>query len=104
MEIKDTTERLDVARSVLPNSRFDDVNMSNTSLNNINLSILNVSRANMTNMRVEDANLSNAIFKNVNMSNVSIEDAQVAGMRINGITVADMLSAYHNARTGKKTP
>ena len=49
MDVQDMREQLVVRNSVVPNSEFDDVNMSNTSFNNANLSVARISRANIGN-------------------------------------------------------
>ncbi|MER8642102.1 pentapeptide repeat-containing protein [Mesorhizobium sp. M1252] len=92
MEIHDRSDVLDVRNAVVSNSRFDDVNLSNTRFHNVDLSAAAV---------VEDANLSNALFSNVNLSNLNIENAEVAGMMINGIRLSDLFQAYETAQTAR---
>ena len=70
MDVHDRSDVLDVRNAFASNSRFDDVNLSNTQFHNVNLSAV----------RVEDANLSNAFFTYVNMSNLKIDNAELAGM------------------------
>ncbi|MES0094803.1 pentapeptide repeat-containing protein [Mesorhizobium sp. M0030] len=91
MEIHDRSDVLDVRNAIVSNSRFDDVNLSNTQFHKVDLSAA----------VVEDANLSDAFFSNVNMSNLKIENAEVAGMMINGIRLSDLFQAYETAQTAR---
>lgn len=101
-------DELNVKNCVFPNSELDDVNMSNTHFNNINLSVARITRANLTNARIDDANmanitindvnLSNGRITNANLSNLAIQDCLLVGMTINGIPVQEMLAAYRAAK------
>ncbi|MES0012326.1 pentapeptide repeat-containing protein [Mesorhizobium sp. M0037] len=92
MEIHDRSDVLDVRNAIVSNSRFDDVNLSNTQFHKFDLSAA----------VVDDANLSNAaFFSNVNMSNLKIENAEVAGMMVNGIRLSDLFQAYETAQTAR---
>lgn len=104
MELHEQREQLDVKNCVFANSAFDDVDMPNTHFNNVNLSIARITRANLTNARIDDANmanitvndvnLSNGRITNANLSNLAIQDCLLVGMTINGIPVQEMLAAY----------
>jgi uncharacterized protein YjbI with pentapeptide repeats len=98
MQVHDTRDVLDVKNATMANSRFDDVNLSNTRFHNANLSAAAFDKVLLSNASVVEANLSNALFRDVNMSNVKIEKAQTAGMTINGISVHDMMQAYEAAQ------
>lgn len=84
MKIHQTKEPLDVTRSNLAQSRFDDVNLEGTTFNNINLS-----KASFT-----DINFSGTKFSNLNLTNVEIEACDTTGMKFRGILVSDLFDAY----------
>ncbi len=109
-EIHDTRENLDVQRSNISGSKFDDVNLSNSHLNNVNASVCKISRANLSRFQVDDATMANSWFNNVNLSSskiehanlsaVAIENCLYAGMIIDGVKVTDLFAAYNAARKG----
>ncbi len=84
MKIHQTKDALEVTRSNLANSVFDDVNLQGTSFNNINLS-----KATFT-----DINFSGTKFSNLNLTNVEIEACETTGMKFRGILVSDLFEAY----------
>jgi len=45
-------------------------------------------------LRFEDCNLSNSSITNCNLSSVEISDCNLSGMKINGIPVDELLKAY----------
>ena len=97
MEIHETRDVLDVRDATVANSRFDDVNLSNSHFHNTNLSAAAFEKVLLSNARVVDANVSGALFSNVNMSNVKIEKAIFTGMTIAGIKVSDFMQASEAA-------
>lgn len=98
VEVRDTRDVLDVRNATVANSRFDDVNLSNSSFRVANLSATTFEKVLLSNAKVVDVNLSGTVFSDVNMSNVKIENAQVAGMTINGVGLADLMDAYEAAQ------
>lgn len=108
MELHEKREELSVKNCVFPNSAFDDVNMSNTHFNNVNLPVARITRANLTNARIDDANMANITINNVNLpngriinanlSNLAIQDCLLVGMTIDGVSVPEMMAAYKAAK------
>ncbi len=104
IEVHEKREQLDVRQSVVTNSVFDYVNLSNTGFSNVNLSSsvfermnlsnLRIDDANMGNARINDANLSGSKISNANLGLVDIERCAIDGMRIDGVLVTEMLAAY----------
>jgi uncharacterized protein YjbI with pentapeptide repeats len=109
-EIHDLRENLDVQRSNISGSTFDDVNLSNSHLTNVNASVCKISRANLSRFQVDDATMANSWFNNVNLSGskiananlsaVAIENCLYAGMIIDGVKVSDLFAAYNAAKKG----
>jgi uncharacterized protein YjbI with pentapeptide repeats len=98
MELHERREQLDVKNCMFANSAFDDVDMSNTHFNNINLTNARIDDADMANLTINDANLSNGRITNTNLSNLAIQDCLLVGMTINGIAVPELLAAYKAAK------
>jgi hypothetical protein len=90
MELHDRRDVLDVKNAAMANSRFDDVNLSNTHFHNTNLSAAAFEKVLLSNARVVDANVSGTLFSNVNMSNVKIETRSGPEWMIDGVKVADL--------------
>ena len=82
MDIQETRDQLTVKNAVVPNSEFDDVNMSNTTFNNINLSVARITRANLTNARIDDANMANITINDVKLSNGRITNSNLSNLAI----------------------
>jgi uncharacterized protein YjbI with pentapeptide repeats len=110
-EIHDARENLDVQRSNISGSNFDDVNLSNSQhLTNVNASVCKITRANLSRFQVDDATMANSWFNNVNLSGskiananlsaVAIENCLYAGMIIDGVKVSDLFAAYNAAKNG----
>jgi uncharacterized protein YjbI with pentapeptide repeats len=78
MDLHEKKQRLDVKKSDVSGSSFDDVNMSGWRVNYVNLSGLRVTKA--------------------NLAGASITESHYEGMTINGIAVTDMMAAYKAAQ------
>ncbi len=107
MDIAGEKQRLNVTKSDLSGSAFDDVNMSGWRVRNVNLSGISVDDANMSGARIHNANLSGLLvdvatlagahITKANLTGVSISDCVLDGMMINGIRVLDLLAAYEES-------
>jgi uncharacterized protein YjbI with pentapeptide repeats len=84
MKLHQFAEPLEVTRSRLVESIFNDVNLAGTTFENVNLS----------NARIHDVKLSHLVIDNANLSHASIAESCLHGMTINGILVTDLLAAY----------
>jgi uncharacterized protein YjbI with pentapeptide repeats len=90
--------RLDVHKSDVSGSRFDDVNMSGSDFRNVNLSGASFDDINMSGWRIHNANLSGLRVTKANLAGVTIgADCRLDGMTIDGIAVVDLLAAYRAA-------
>lgn len=108
-ELHDKRDCLDVRRSNLSGSQFEDVNLSNCCLSNVNMSVCKIGKANLSRFQVDDATMANSFFHNVNLSNSKIEKANLSavaivnclyeGMMIDGVAVSDLFAAYRAAQT-----
>jgi uncharacterized protein YjbI with pentapeptide repeats len=94
-------ERLEVGKSDLSGSVFDDVNMSGCTLHNINLLGASIDDANMSGWRVNSVNLSGLRLTKANLADVSIGDSRYEGMTIEGIPVTAMIAAYKAAQAAR---
>lgn len=120
---KQLAEHADIAGSTfndvnLAGATFENVNMSKTKMHNINLCDLDLSAVNLGGARIrhtgptpdkdgrqarqravtfEDAMLCDSIFTRVDLSGVKIVDCQMDHMTIDGISVTDLLAAYHKS-------
>jgi uncharacterized protein YjbI with pentapeptide repeats len=84
MKLNEVAEALEVTRSNLSGSSFNDVNLSNTRFENVNLS----------GCILQDVNLSGVRISNASLKELCITDVALAGMTINGILVTDLLASY----------
>ena len=104
MKLDGVRHRLDVTKSILSGSVFNDVNLSGSSFTNINMSGWILEDVNVSGLRVHNANLAGARIDNASLIGVAVTNCMLDGMTINGVAVADLLQAYE-ARNGKaKTP
>ena len=104
MKIHMEKHRLDVSKSDLSGSVFDDVNLSGGTYENVNLSggsyhNINLSGCtfddlNMSGWRVDDANLAGLRITNANLAGASISNSRLDGMTIDGIEVTDLVAAW----------
>jgi uncharacterized protein YjbI with pentapeptide repeats len=88
MKLEHVRESLEASKCDLAGSTFDDVNLANVVLENVNLS----------GGRFHDVNLSRLQITNACCHDVAISDAALDGMTINGILVTDLLAAYEAKR------
>jgi uncharacterized protein YjbI with pentapeptide repeats len=84
MKLNEVAEPLDVTRSNLSDSNFNDVNLANARFENVNLS----------GSLLQNVNLSGVRISNANLNELAITDAALAGTTINGILVTDLLAAH----------
>jgi uncharacterized protein YjbI with pentapeptide repeats len=101
MKLHERKERLEVGKSDLSGSVFDDVNMSGSTFHNINLSGASVDDANMSGWRVNSVNLSGLRLTKTNLAGASIGDSRYEGMTIDGIPVTAMIAAYKAAQAAR---
>jgi uncharacterized protein YjbI with pentapeptide repeats len=86
-------EPLEVTRSRLTGSTFNDVNLAQTSFTNVNLS----------GARIDDVNLTGTVIRDANLSHVSIDESCVEGMTIRGILVTELLALYDARQVPKES-
>jgi uncharacterized protein YjbI with pentapeptide repeats len=101
MKLHEAKERLDVSKSDLSGSVFDDVNMSGCTLHNINLSGASVDDANMSGWRVNNVNFSGLRLTTANLAGAAISHCRYDGMTIEGIPVTAMIAAYKAAQEAR---
>ena len=75
-----------LAHASLPNSVFDDLNLSDASFNNINLQ----------DAEFNDINLAKAKFRNISFENAVFEYCDIEGMTIDGINVKKAIKAMQD--------
>jgi uncharacterized protein YjbI with pentapeptide repeats len=98
MKLDCAKERIEVFKSDLSGSVFDDVNLSGSNFHNINLSGASIDDANMSGWRVDNANLSGLRVSKANLAGASFRDSRYDGMTIDGIAVTDLLATYRAAQ------
>jgi uncharacterized protein YjbI with pentapeptide repeats len=98
MKLEGAKERIEVLKSDLSGSAFDDVNFSGCSFHNINMSGAQVDDANMSGWTVQNANLSGLRVSKANLAGASFRDSRYDGMTIDGIAVTDLLATYRATR------
>jgi uncharacterized protein YjbI with pentapeptide repeats len=101
MKLHERKEPLDVSKSDLSGSVFDDVNMSGCTLHNINLSGASLDDINMSGWRVHNVNLSGLRLTHANLAGAAIANCRYDGMTIDGIPVAAMIAAYKAAQPAR---
>lgn len=67
-------------------SRFDDVNLANSTFNNVSLG----------GAKFSDVNTSNTVFENISFKNAKFSNADYTGMTIEGILVDELLTSYRS--------
>src|SRR4051812_29952406 len=85
MKIESEKHRLQVNKSDLSGSVFDDVNLSGGTYHNVNLSGSSFDDINMSGWRVHNVNLSGLRIDNANLAGASIVNSGLEGMTIDGI-------------------
>lgn len=95
MTIEEQRHRLEIRKSVLSGSVFDDVNISGATFHNANMSGWRIDDANLSGLAIDNANLSGARITNVNLAGATIVSAMLDGMTINGVAVTDLLATYN---------
>ncbi len=100
MKLNQAKERLEVSRSDLSGSAFDDVNMSGMTFHNVNFSGAKFDDINMSGWRVHNVNFSGLRLTKANLAGAAIKDCRYEGMTIDGIAIEDLLAAYR-AREGQ---
>ena len=94
MKLHEAKERLDVRKSDLSGSAFDDVNLSSCTVHNVNLSGASLDDVNMSGWRVNYVNLSGLRLSKANLAGASISESRYDGMTIDGVLVTEMIAAY----------
>jgi uncharacterized protein YjbI with pentapeptide repeats len=95
---KQFNRQLDVTQSCLAGSKFTDVNLSGSCFDNVNFSGATVHNANLSGWRVNDANFTGLQISNADLRGAAIVHSLTDGMTIDGISVSDLLTAYHSAK------
>jgi hypothetical protein len=101
MKIIEVTEQLEAIHDDLSCSSFTDVNLTGTTFSNVNLTDVKFESACLNGAILNDVTCIGMTLSNANLSGVSITDANTEGMTIDGISVADLMTAYREC--GKKT-
>ena len=101
MKLHERKERLEVGKSDLSGSVFDDVNLSGCTFHNVNLSGASVDDVNMSGWRVHRVNLSGLRLSHANLAGAAIGDSRYESMTIDGIPVTAMIAAYKAAQAGR---
>jgi len=91
-------QRVEATQSCLAGSRLADVNLSNSSFDDVNFSAASIRNANLAGWRVQDVNFSGLQITNADLRGASIADCLTEGMTIDGVSVADLMAAYRAAR------
>ena len=94
MNLHEIKERLEIKKSDISGSLFDDVNMSGCTIHNVNLSGAAFDDVNMSGWRVNYVNLSGLHPSRANLAGATITDSRYDGMTIDGIAVTELLAAY----------
>lgn len=102
MKLHQVKERLDVYKSGLSGSVFDDVNMSGMRFHNINLSGADFDDINMSGWRIHNVNFSGMRLTKANLAGASINDCRLDGMTIEGISMTEMIAAWRQQNEGKQ--
>lgn len=100
MDMFEARHRLQVRKSDLSGSTFDDVNLSGCAFHNVNLSGANLDDINLSGWRVCNANMSGLHLDHVNLSGASITHARLNGARIDGIDIQEMLAFWRAGHEG----
>ena len=77
MEINNPQTALHAKHGLIPDSRFEDLNMARTSFLNIN----------MTHVRFDDINMMHAKFDDINMSQVDFHDINMSDSTFRGVNL-----------------
>ena len=85
-------------RASMERSDFDGVNLSSSRFYAV-LDGSRFEECRMNSVAFDDINLSDSSFNNINFSRVKITDAKFDGMRIDGILVTDLLETYRRAQS-----
>jgi len=86
----------------LAGSTFTDVNLSGAKFHDVNFSGASLDDVNMSDWCVKNANLSRLRIRDADLRGASIAHSLTAGMTIDGISVADLMTAYHAANPKPK--
>jgi len=118
MELNQADQRLDVTKSSLSGSNFNDVNLAESTFDNVKLAGSKFNDVNFAESTFDDVNLSGAKIRNATLAGTQIRDASLAGikitdadlrnaaisdclidgMTIEGVTVAEMMAAYRASK------
>jgi uncharacterized protein YjbI with pentapeptide repeats len=102
MKIESENHRVEVHKTDLSGSKFDDVNLSCSDFRNINMPGCSFDDLNMSCWRVRNANLSGLKVEKANLAGASFVDARLDGATIEGIAATELLAywrAGHGARS-----
>ncbi len=94
MKIDSVRDRLEVTKSVLSGSVFNDVNLSGSTFTDVNMSGWSLDDVNVSGLRVHNANVSGARIVSANLCGVTITGCTLDGMTINGLLVTELLSLF----------
>src|SRR5262245_19737690 len=112
MKLHGVKDCLNVHKSDISGSVYDDVNMSGSTIGNTNLAGCSFTNVNMSGATFEDANLSGWKLHDVNLAGLKIDHANLAGasitkgrmegMTIEGILVSELLAVYHASKSAEE--
>ncbi len=106
LKLDRTKEVLDVTKSDLSGSRFDDVNVSGCTFHNVNLAGTTLEDVNCAGWRISNANMSGWRVSNVNLAGTSFSECRYEGMTVDDIAVTELLAfwrAHHSVAPGDGT-
>ncbi len=92
--------RLDVQKSDISGSSFDDVSLAGARIHNVNFSGATFDDVNMSGWRIENANLAGLSIRKANLAGASVDESRHDTMMIDGVSVADLFAAYRKAKAG----
>jgi uncharacterized protein YjbI with pentapeptide repeats len=97
LRIEHEKQRIEAAHADLSGSTFTDVNLAESTFENVKLSGTNICDVNLSESSIECANLSGLRIHQANLRGASIADSHTESMTIDGIPVAALLAAYRSA-------
>ena len=88
------TEPLDIKKAKIPNSRFENVDLSGSTFKSVNLSGCTFDDINFGGCAINNVSLGESKITNSCLTKLEV-DGNLTDMRINGILVSDLLKAYN---------
>lgn len=86
----------DMTDSIAERLSFDDVDLSDLQLLNVNASGARVKDASFAGATFSDVSFEGATFDRVSLRDIAITNADCTGMTIDGVSVGDLFSAWNS--------